>query len=271
MNRRFGVEIEFTDRKANGRSIEITEVVSAIRAQGIPVQYEAYNHTTRNHWKIVYDSSCGWEAVSPILEGQDGLNQIERVTRALQEAGATVDKKCGLHVHIDATDLSKSQIERIWVSYAKWEKAFDALLPESRRARNNHYCGSLSRQFNNMISNNRAREDFKKNPTTTGRDWGRYWKVNLVSYATHGTVEFRQHSGTIEAEKINNWVILLQQFVNKAIETRARYCEINVKMTDFRYWLGLTRNATGQLGQASVYTLKRFQHFNPTATVDTVL
>jgi hypothetical protein len=41
----------------------------------------------------------------------------------------------------------------------------------------------------------------------------RYHKLNTESYWRHNTVEFRQHSGTIEYEKISNWILFLARFV----------------------------------------------------------
>ncbi len=41
------------------------------------------NHDLRPHWKLVTDSSLNgndtFELVSPILEGEDGLEKLERV------------------------------------------------------------------------------------------------------------------------------------------------------------------------------------------------
>lgn len=34
----------------------------------------------------------------------------------------------------------------------------------------------------------------------------RYYKVNACSYARHNTIEFRQHQGSTDFEKISNWV-----------------------------------------------------------------
>ena len=36
---------------------------------------------------------------------------------------------------------------------------------------------------------------------------GRYNAVNLESYRKYGTAEFRQHGGSINADKVCNWVI----------------------------------------------------------------
>lgn len=34
----------------------------------------------------------------------------------------------------------------------------------------------------------------------------RYFKVNACSYTRHQTIEFRQHQGSTDFEKISNWV-----------------------------------------------------------------
>lgn len=46
----------------------------------------------------------------------------------------------------------------------------------------------------------------------------RYFKINFESFATHGTVEFRHHSGTTEYEKIVNWVKLTQAMVERTFK-----------------------------------------------------
>ncbi len=45
----------------------------------------------------------------------------------------------------------------------------------------------------------------------------RYYKVNLRSYQRHGTIEFRQHSGTVNFVKICNWVRFLSAFIDESI------------------------------------------------------
>jgi len=272
INRKYGIEIEIKKHSKMGRLITQAQIANAIRREGIRVQVEAYNHTTRSYWKVIYDISCGWEIVSPPLEGLDGFEQIKKVCKALNSLKAKVDRTCGLHVHIDANGLGKSEIEKIWIQFAKWEKAFDAMVPASRR--NNHrYCDGLGIPFYSLIHNSLKRKDFKSNPAGYIRSIiGRYSKLNIVSYIVHGTIEFRQHSGTTDSEKIINWIIILEQFVNKSLEVkRVTYRQIKVKMTDFRWWLGLTRNAEGILGEASKWSLDRFQKLSPQATVDTIL
>jgi hypothetical protein len=67
MSRRFGVEIEFLS------TITTDQALASLRAAGIRVEFEGYSHATTPHWKIVADGSCGYELVSPVLEGEAGL------------------------------------------------------------------------------------------------------------------------------------------------------------------------------------------------------
>ena len=41
----------------------------------------------------------------------------------------------------------------------------------------------------------------------------RYFKLNSQSYWRHRTVEFRQHSGSVEFEKVKNWILFCARFV----------------------------------------------------------
>ena len=41
----------------------------------------------------------------------------------------------------------------------------------------------------------------------------RYYKVNLEAYSRHRTVEFRQHSGTINFAKMEKWIRFLNGLI----------------------------------------------------------
>lgn len=206
--RKFGIELEISN-------ISMRQSYEAIRAIGIRVEIEGYNHTDHaDHWKIVRDGSVenGHEVVSPILIGQDGLNEAVRVANALKAAGASANKTCGFHVHFDAHEMTVNEIRTICTRYAKYEAEIDRFMPRSRRADNNRFCRSVVREF--------GYTEFKT-ATTVERladaQEDRYFKVNLKAYLRHHTIEFRQHSGTVEAEKIQNWILFLDDFVNESV------------------------------------------------------
>lgn len=214
--RKFGIEIEFV-------GIFPSDLYNVISSLGIPCEVEGYNHSTRNHWKITTDSSiqitpgmeygqCG-ELVSPPLSGTAGLEQVRKVITALSDAGGTVNKTCGFHVHVDANDLSPSQILNVVRRYGNYENEINAFMPPSRR--NGRWAYSVGGNYTNDIANAVNRDHGNLRNVARGLD--RYRAVNLAAYARHGTVEFRQHGGTANAEKVSNWVQFCLYFVERSI------------------------------------------------------
>lgn len=207
-DRQFGIELEIC-------SISMRQSYEAIRTIGIRVEIERYNHTDHaDHWKIVRDASVdnGHEVVSPILRGQNGLDDAVRVANALKAAGASANKTCGFHVHFDARNMNVNEIRTICTRYAKYEAEIDRFMPRSRRADNNRYCRSVVREFGYT-----AFQTATTIEKLADAQEDRYFKVNLKAYLRHHTIEFRQHSGTVEADKIQNWILFLNDFVNESI------------------------------------------------------
>lgn len=203
MNRSFGIELEIS-------GINRQTALRTLRAINISVQDESYNHVTRNHWKLVHDASVqnGFEVVSPILHGEDGVEEAMAVAEALADAGANVNRSCGFHVHFDASDLSAADVKTIVRRYADHEREIDAMMPPSRRGNQNSYCKSLTGlPFERFMQATSIHE-------MAGVMGSRYYKVNLEAYQRHGTIEFRQHSGTLNARKIAAWVRFLAQFID---------------------------------------------------------
>ena len=207
INRNFGIEMEIA-------VISQSQALTALRSAGLRAETEGYNHDTRPHWKIVGDASVrnGFEVVSPILQGESGLEEAGRAARALESAGAKINSTCGLHVHFSASDLSVNEIRTIATRYATYEAEIDAFMPRSRRANENEYCRSTREIFLNKNS--------FKNATTVEAlvraQGGRYFKLNLQSYSRYNTIEFRQHGGTVNATKIMNWVRFLNAFIDES-------------------------------------------------------
>lgn len=204
--RRFGVEFE-----AYGVKMEILK--QKLNNEGIECEIEGYNHNTRPHWKIVSDSSLEgnntFELVSPILQGENGINELEKVCRVLTSCKAKINKTCGTHVHFDASEIRLPEWKRIYINYERLENTIDNFMPESRR--NNRYCKSLKditnfeTKINNCTNLLQIQNVFSNS---------RYFKINPMSYSRHKTIEFRQHAGTVEFEKINNWVRFLNNLIN---------------------------------------------------------
>ena len=226
-SRTFGIEIE-------AYNVDKHTLCAALNAAGVACFVETYNHETRyGHWKIVPDGSIqgmqSFELVSPPLKGQAGLNAIKTVCRVLAACGAKVNKSCGLHVHHDANDLTLNAWKNLCKYYMKYEETLDTLLPWSRRANNNgttpdgryehqNFCQSLRLQFatlrDGFVAIDRATDLRSLASILCAQD--RYYKLNLMAFWRHGTVEVRHHSGTVDYEKIAAWVSLTQGMLERA-------------------------------------------------------
>jgi hypothetical protein len=116
---------------------------------------------------------------------------IKRTCEIVRRSSA-VNTSCGLHVHVDMRELvSAEKLHRIFSNFVSCNGVFSRLIPKSRRE--NKFC-----------KRNRT-----KNFDASRRSSSRYWFVNALSWSAHRTLEIRCHSGTIDSDKIINWVKFL--------------------------------------------------------------
>lgn len=204
--RRFGIEIE-------AYNCSRIRLASELREAGISVAVENYNHTTCNHWKLVTDSSLSgeetFELVSPVLEGENGLKELEKVCWVLEYCDVKVNNSCGLHIHMEAADFDLSTWKNLAQTYKNLEREINAFMPASRR--NNCFCKSLTNISDSKIRQAQTLEDLR-----SAFNHNRYYKINLEAYSRHRTVEFRQHGGTTSFTKMSQWVHFLNRMVTFA-------------------------------------------------------
>lgn len=214
--RTFGIELEVIG--------SMRVAYDALRAAGIDARMPGYTHSRTAFWKLVPDGSVsrGFEVVSPVLSGEAGITEARAVADALTAAGFTVDQSCGFHVHVGAGDLTADDIRTLAKRYAAYEATIDGWMPRSRRGSNNHYCrpvATVAQRLENRPATGTARDQIATALGTNIHD--RYYKLNLQSFWRHGTVEFRQHSGTVDAQKVENWTRFCLAFVDVSRGTPA--------------------------------------------------
>lgn len=210
--RRFGVELEFMGTSRDNVALQMEHV-------GLAVRNEGYTHAVLPEWKLVTDSSLpgydSGELVSPPLRGEDGYEQLTQACQALRTAGAEPTLQCGLHVHHEVADLDGYSFGRLFRFYYQNQRAIDRLIGQARRSSvNPGFCSGLSNDTVRQIE--RLGTSSRTNLRRMTRDFNRYNVLNVTSYPRYGTIEFRQHHPTYNAQEILAWVELGQAMLTWA-------------------------------------------------------
>jgi len=110
---------------------------------------------------------------------------VRSVTEVLAKHKCKVNKTCGTHIHLDARNASPVTV---FNNLKAIQNIIFQMQPESRQ--NNRYCKRTRSQY--------------------GEQTDRYYGINGRAYRSHRTIEVRAHAGTIDADKIINFVKLCQ-------------------------------------------------------------
>lgn len=147
-------------------------------------------------------SISGKEFVSAVLRGDRGLDAIAEFCHHARYW--SVDRKCGYHLHIGCQDLTDDELKSVCAAYALTAQVWQSFVSRSRR--NNGYCGDLEWDVDEL-------EDvYHFACWASGQN--RYQWFNVSAYAAHRTLEVRLHSGTLNANKVCNWIVAHIKFVD---------------------------------------------------------
>lgn len=163
--------------------------------------------------------SNGAEFSSNPANGDLLFNRIRKLCRLLNERQYYVNADCGLHIHI-AISRQLNYLKKVFAFYKKYEALFFQMLPQSRQ--HNTYCRKLSDIYANLkmqdvLKLSNCFEFAEKLYEVKGRrrvkscrryqgHGKRYGWLNFHSLLHRGTLEIRAHSGTINSQKIINWL-----------------------------------------------------------------
>ena len=174
-------------------------------------------------WKVEDDDSLQVpadqraELVSPILYEVDA-DLLIRVIDSVRSAGATVNSHCGVHVHIGAATCSVEHLNRAIELLIVLEPiVIERMLGISEHRR--QFAGLMSRDFIAAFQASRpatleqlwalwAGPGYDERRRRDRFDEARYMGFNLHSHAFRGTVEFRYFNGTVDSQKIVEYVRL---------------------------------------------------------------
>lgn len=227
-NQKFGVEIEMTGI-SRGRAAEVVAEMLHSRITsvgGSPYYTRIVKDIQGREWKVMRDSSINpqpaqdeyrVEFVTPPLNYED-IELLQSIVRKLKENGAAANNSCGIHVHVDGANHNPQSLRRL-VNFmiARQDLIYDALEIGDRGSR---WCKKLSPEILAELKKNknlttdkvesiwysRANDSYYGGIDHQHYNETRYHGINLHSYFSKGTVEFRLFNGTLHAGKIKAYV-----------------------------------------------------------------
>ena len=166
----------------------------------------------------------------PLADCQVAFEYLEKICSTLSNVGADVNRSCGLHVHISNAPLnddthaarftgeSIQHTSRTGRFLSQHGEPMDAVIVKDIMQRYERQQDTLNRMFPNSRTNNRYCQPLNATRIANANtiqelNHGKFYAVNLDTWR-RGTIEFRQHSGTIDATKIWNWVQFILNLVN---------------------------------------------------------
>lgn len=225
----FGIELEIVPQAGYEAGFK-ARIVRALQTAGINAYSSYYSGRAYSVWQIKDDSSVsiyrngcyypGCEVVSPVLDANDeSWATIKTVCDVLEANGATANLKCGMHVHVGISRLNTMQVRNILLAYGTFAPQIESVLPRSRRSggRAQQWCRQLWDNFTQRAFVQRLQEcgSVSEMAAVIYSRHTRYCAISLAAYQRIGTIEFRQHSGTANAEKAINWAKWCVAFVEK--------------------------------------------------------
>lgn len=233
-NQLFGVEVEMTGITREKAARLVAEVLGTT-----PSHPESNCYHTRTiadqaarKWKIMRDSSIEAirsdgtsepldeyrvEFVTPPLNYSD-IELLQNIIRKLRENGAKAHSSCGIHIHVDGANHTAVSLRRL-VNFmtARQDLIYEALQIGDRES---NWCHKLNKTLLDAMKKDKnltkeKAEDIWYSRANDGYCGGidhqhynatRYHGVNLHSFFTKGTVEFRLFNSTLHAGKIKAYI-----------------------------------------------------------------
>lgn len=231
-NQKFGVEIEMTGITRAQAAKIIANVLSSTASNPDHTCYHtrSIRDSSRRIWKVMRDGSItperkdGFandeykvEFVTPPLKYED-IELLQDIVRELRLSGAIVNKSCGIHIHIDGINHTPQSLRKL-VNFmsSRQDLIYEALEIQNRA---DHWCRKLN--SNLLIEMKKDKELSKEkaeriwySSANDGYTGGinhehynstRYHGINLHSYFSKGTVEFRLFNSTLHAGKVKAYI-----------------------------------------------------------------
>jgi len=126
-----------------------------------------------------------YEYASHAARGDRALELVRDVCLLFRRHHGFVNASCGFHVHLDMSVMSSAQRDAILKWWGYFEQTIFSFVPVSRHG--NRFC----------MPRSQIPQD------------NRYYALNVAALSKWETYEVRLHPGTLNPEKVRNWMLFL--------------------------------------------------------------
>lgn len=249
-NRKFGVEIEVVSPEGYTHPDVVWEIIKyQAKKNGLDEKIFSFDgYTNTKSWGWCDDASiqkekvyeCSLEIVSPILQGIKGINEAKKVIETIKEVGCTVNKSCGLHVHVDATKDAIRHRFAVVSRYAHIQNEAYKLVAPNRKHKNScqrieldylldvqyaqYFLDDITNaETKNLYSNNKEyKESFEE-----GKVYGTDHHDVLSLSENYPTYEYRAHHGSLNATEVEHWIKFCTNFTDESIKFCKKIDKVN--------------------------------------------
>ena len=212
---------------------------------GIELEYEAcHMHNVMDatpYWTYDQDHSLregGMEFISNPLRMTHLPAALDQAESALTQSGGIVTKRCGLHVHVNVSDLSLRDIWKFATYYTLLEPFIFKKFADGRE--DSHFCvptwanSTLQSSFykdavglyrgieipsgDPILQLGGQSNNMKKYIPLAILDNPKYSAMNFTCMPKLGTIEFRQHRGTTDMFEVEIWARFLVKLREEALK-----------------------------------------------------
>ena len=236
--RRFGIEIELTAddfvstsswKKKNWKAragIILAFLRESLGATRVSSQLQYTSKSSYDQWQIVYDESAGWEIVSPILCGREGVDEMMAVmdiVSDLRSFGFTLNGDTGLHIHLSwGESVQRTKNILHWWRYL--EPSIATLVHPSRifAHHQGYFCKTYSNEFCVPLSQSTDGQYIQEAEDISEicLDIARHTAVNPHSILQKKSIEFRFFESTDDPTLALIWLSLCQQIAHIAASNK---------------------------------------------------
>lgn len=222
----------FLNRHSDELVLPDTHIGVEVELEGVPMRQltTLLPNEVQHYWQFepdnsLHDAGCEFTFRNPMY-GADVCAALRSLMAVARDNKFKTSLRTGIHVHMDARDISRHQLLGLLAYYIIFEPAIYAWVGEDRHA--NNFCvpwfkyeGAVDQAANILDYMRRyTLNDGVRNQDVIAvcDSFHRYGGLNLKSLVEYGSIEFRQLPTRVEYDYVRDWINILMSLKKAALD-----------------------------------------------------